>query len=129
MESVAKQIARSRCLPARRRVGGERTVSGREEEKRIFTAVQKRSRRESAPAPNLPPSSPRKPRAVDPGGFSPKPCRRPRGGQGGLATPPARFGLELDCGNRPSYAPTQHGPKMGPTWAQANFDAENMAPT
>ena len=36
------QIAGSRCLPARRRVGGERAASGREEEKMIFTAVRKR---------------------------------------------------------------------------------------
>ena len=36
------QIAGSRCLPARRRVGGEKTVSGKEQEKMIFTAVRKR---------------------------------------------------------------------------------------
>ena len=35
-KAAAKEIAGSRCLPARRPVGGARTASGRDEEKRRF---------------------------------------------------------------------------------------------
>ena len=39
---MAKEIARSRCLPARRPVGGARTASGRDEEKRKFFVLRER---------------------------------------------------------------------------------------
>ena len=40
---MAKEIAGSRCLPARRPVGSAKTASSRDEEKKIiFNAVKKR---------------------------------------------------------------------------------------
>ena len=39
---MARELIRSRCLPPRRPVGGARTASGRDEEKRRFFVLRKR---------------------------------------------------------------------------------------